>query len=86
MDVQRCYSLNDEQALALLLYSKEKDKEWPLDCDGKRPRSISVLINTSHPISGRLYDIAGDFDRYVGKDNLLAECYDTAREAIYGER
>jgi hypothetical protein len=82
MSLERICGLSAEQALALYLYAKVRDKEF----QGLERSSVMFVINTAHPHSPRMNDIAGDFDRYVGKDNLLAECYDTAREAIYGER
>ena len=82
MSIEKICGLSMEKALALFLYAKERDKEFQ---KLKQP-SVIFVINTAHPHSPRMVDIAEDFDRYVGKDNLLAECYDTAREAIYGER
>ena len=79
MSLERICGLSAEQALALYLYAKERDKEHR----GLQKSSVMIIINTAHPHSPRMVDIAEDFDRYVGKDNLLAECYDTAREAIY---
>ena len=79
--MKKDFQLTIEQTMALYLYSKKRDQEYPII---QKP-SISLIINTAHPHSPRLYDIAGDFSRYVGKDPLLAECYDTAREALCGE-
>lgn len=79
MGLQRCYSLTDEQVLAIYLYSKEKEREWPIMAP-----CISMIINTVHPESPRLHDIAGDFTRYAAKDPLLAECLEAARAALNG--
>jgi len=45
-----------------------------------------IIINTGHPHSPKMNDIAGDFDRYVQKDLLLAACFDAAREVLYGSK
>jgi len=81
MGIQNNYRLSVEQSLALFLYSRKRDQEYPLI---DRP-SVAMIINTAHPHSPRMYDIAEDFSRYVGKDPLLAECYDMARHALCGE-
>lgn len=78
MRIEKICGLSLEQALALYLYSQEMDKGYPsLDFP-----SISLNMNTAHPHSARIYDVASDFSRYIEKDSLLQECYDTARTVL----
>lgn len=95
MGMSRFQQLTYAQILAVFLYGKAKDK--PPREKAALAREIQKRMQrgeqlqeylcccTSHPQFPRLYDIAGDFSRYVEKDRRLAECYNVSRGLIYGE-
>jgi hypothetical protein len=82
MSIERLCDLSAEKSLALYLYAKERDKEHR----GLQKSSVMIIINTGHPHSPKMNDIASDFDRYLQKDLLLAACFDAAREVLYGSK
>lgn len=95
MGMARFKQLTYAQSLAVFLYGKAKDKvredKMALAMEiqekmqrGERLYEYSYYF-TSHPLFPRLYDIAGDFTRYLEKDRSLAECYTVARSLIFGE-
>ncbi|SEM46928.1 hypothetical protein SAMN04489760_1174 [Syntrophus gentianae] len=94
MGMTRFQQLNSAQILAVFLYGKAKDKSrtekmalameiQEKQQSGERLREYFYSC-TSHPYFPRLYDIAGDFTRYLDKDRSLAECYTVSRSLLYG--